>query len=182
MRTPSLFLVLSLLAPAGAARAEDVAVGASGSPPGGVGVGLAIGHPSALVVKAGLGERLAIQGGVGTGTLGGDGLHLHVDVLYTLMMLGSSGSMTMPFYVGGGVRYYDHEHDRTDRFEVGQDQHLGVRVPVGLAAELTSVPIDLFAEIALVFDVSVENACPQCEDDAQITALGMVGARYWFGR
>lgn len=181
MTARTTIMVLALLAPAGAARAQDVSASASTAAPPGVGVGLGLGHPSAVVFKTGLGDRLAIQGGIGTGTLGGDGLHLHLDVLYTLMVLTSSDSMTMPLYVGGGVRYYDHEHDRVDRFEVGQDQHLGVRVPVGIAAQLGGAPIDLFAEIALVIDVSVENDCRLCEDDSQISALGMIGARYWFG-
>lgn len=185
MRARALVPVVALAASVGegggaAAAAETIAARHEGTP-GGLGLGVGLGHPTGFVVKRGLGGRLAIQGGLGTGTLNGRGWHVHVDLLYVPTVLSRAASHTVALYVGAGARYWDHVHSRTSRYEEGHDEHVGLRVPLGLALVFGRAPVDVFLEGALVVDGILTDPCRLCDDEERLQLNVMIGARYWVG-
>lgn len=147
------------------------------------GLGLGLGHPTSVVGRLGISARpVALQAGVGTGVLDGQGLHVYVDVVWSPLLLTENESLWLPFYVGVGGRFYDMTHDRATRLEEGHDGHVGVRIPFGIAVELKKSPIDFFLEAAVVLDVLVTDDCRLCNDDERLGGALVVGARYHFGR
>lgn len=182
--TYPLFIAALLLAAPFGARAEEAArvSGSAASRTPGFGVGLAVGHPTAVVMRTPLGASLALAGGVGTGVLDGRGLHVHLDLQWSPVVLTETASFWLPLYVGGGLRYYDHDADRDTRYDEGHDEHFGLRVPVGVAFELKRTPLDVFVEMALILDLVVTDECRLCEDEDRVGAGLYAGARYYFGR
>jgi hypothetical protein len=183
MKKIALFLItltgVALSAPA--ARADG----------GPLGIGLELGVPTGLSLKYYMGKSsggsvLAVQGGLGViERYGDDGLHIHAEVLWHPRALASTPDFTLPFYLGVGARFLEHDDNYcVIRNEVRRcddnDTRLGVRVPFGLLMDFTKVPFDLFLELAIVVDF-LEIDEDDYEDDHDRVNLNLsLGGRYYF--
>ena len=69
---------------------------------------------------------------------------------------------------------FDFDDDRNRYDDVSA---LGIRVPVGIAFDFNNVPLDIFIELALVFDFIFDD---YYDDDFDVDFNPAVGIRYWF--
>jgi len=125
------------------------------------GIGIIAGEPTGLSAKWRLNERNGVDGAAAW-SFGRkkDALQLHGDYLRHRFDLLSVDRGRLPFYYGIG-----------GRIVFGDKAVLGVRVPIGLAYEFESDPIDIFLEIVPVLDVVPST-------DFFLNAA--LGARVWF--
>lgn len=151
------------------------------------GLGLEVGAPSGLNMKYFLGGMLAIQAGVGVvESWGYDGTHVHAEAVWHPAVLARTPAVEIPVHIGVGARYLDHD-DYMDRcwngrfYEpcYGDDGHLGVRAPVGISFLFRRVPMDIFLELALVFDLVHFQGRYEYEHD-HAALHGALGARFYF--
>lgn len=151
--------------------------------PNGFSFGVVLGDPTGLTLRAGLGERAAIQAHLGFGAFPGDAVALMVDWTYDAVdLLRYNPNAALLFYFGFGGkaqwftgRYYawefqDH-HSFPDRSHFG----VGVRGLVGLRVAFRKAPIDLFFELAPV-GVIIVVPDPGAYYDADFA----IGVRYRF--
>jgi len=126
------------------------------------GIGLELGAPTGLSGKYFFGGRqLAIQGGLGVlEAWGDDGWHMHAEAVWHPAVLYRGRDLVIPLHVGVGGRMLQHNWGyRNDVCWNGRvyvdcdDTHLGVRAPIGVSFLFNRTPMDLFAELALVFDL-----------------------------
>lgn len=125
---------------------------------GPLGLGLVGGDPSGLTLKYKLTQQQALDFRLGLDGFNNNVLLIQGNYLFSLFNLVSTGDFSLPFYLGGGATVVF--------FDVGQNEFLGIagRIPIGVAMELTAIPIDIFAEAALGvllipdFDIGVEGA------------------------
>ena len=159
------------------------------------GLGLELGAPTGLAMKyymgssGGRGGMMALQAGLGVvENWGPDGFHLHVDVVWHPTVLARTPDFTLPFYFGVGGRVLDWNDDYCWRengvlyCEGEGDTDIGVRVPFGILMDFHKVPIDVFFELALVFDIlHIEDRDdPYDYDDDFLSLNGVLGVRYYF--
>jgi hypothetical protein len=180
---PILALALAVTALPGVASAQS-----RSSPPNPFGLGLVLGVPWGLSAKYYLGDGMALQMGLGGARQEwhGDGLHLHVEVLWHPAILAREAAFTLPFYVGVGGRIFQHNHhyyycDRGRCWWTGSgddDVHLGARVPFGILMDFNNVPIDVFLELAMVVDFLYLG--PRTHDHRHVHINGGLGVRYYF--
>lgn len=139
----------------------------------GFGLGVMVGAPTGLTGKYFLGRDTALDFGVGV--VGRyryhDALHAHGDLLWHPAVLASIPAFMLPLYFGVGVRLLQHDRFRDD---YDSHTHIGVRAPIGLAMDFNRVPLDVFFELALVFDVLTDDAHGYVDLNAAI------GVRYYF--
>lgn len=137
------------------------------------GLGLMLGAPTGLTGKYFLSSDNALDFGVGVISRyrNRDGLHLHMDYLWHPVSLASVPQFELPLYFGIGGRIFDFDDDdnNDDGFA------FGVRAPLGIAFDLTNVPLDIFFELALVIDFFTGY-----RDDVGADLNGAVGLRYYF--
>lgn len=123
----------------------------------GFGIGLIAGEPTGLSAKLWTTNDNAFDFGLGF-SVGGDRinykgyyngdrrLHFHMDYLWHSMNV-AQGGQRFPFYYGIGGRYNDGG---------GYEGSFGVRGVFGIAWWPQGTPIDLFAEIVPVFQLTPE--------------------------
>jgi hypothetical protein len=194
MRTLRTLTVLALLVVVGRAEAQ------SQQPSHPFGVGLQLGTSTGFVGKYYMGGRMALA--MGLGWVDGDAspyrdddaLNLHLDVLWHPVILVRTEAFTLPLFAGVGARY---KHDDDDygcgdfnlngRIDAGEcwdddDDHIGVRGPVGVLMDFNKVPLDVFFELALVIDLIHldDDDVPDRYDDDDVNLYGAIGARYYF--
>jgi hypothetical protein len=109
----------------------------------------------------------ALDLALGAALIGDGGPDLHVDYLWHAVMLLERKSLSLPIYVGLGARVMQAETHQ------GNDLHVGVRVPLGIAGELPTFRLDMFAEGAVLFDFVETN-----HDNVNVD-VGL-GLRYYF--
>jgi hypothetical protein len=142
------------------------------------GLGIMLGTPTGLSGKYFLGPDTAIDFGLGVSYCcyhGRHGIHLHGDYLWHPLSLVSADAFELPLYFGVGLRFYSFSHDP----DYDHGEALGVRVPVGISFDFNNVPIDIFVEVAFVFDFLFGYDCADCGAfgaDFQ----GAFGFRYYF--
>ena len=139
------------------------------------GVGLILGQPTGVSGKYFLGRDTALDFAVGflPRVRDRNGLQVHVDYLWHPVSLVSAEPFELPLYFGVGGHFFDFGVDN-----VPGDNHgtgLGVRVPGGIAFDFNNIPLDIFVELAFVFDIVVDYG------DSYWTDLnGAAGVRYYF--
>jgi hypothetical protein len=150
---------------------------------GDFGLGLMFGSPSGISGKYWLGQStMALDFGVGIfrgGYGNGDGVGIHGDVLWHPALITANPTLDLPFYVGVGFRFWDHDRYRCDNNNRNCDDdhaHVGIRVPLGIALVFRKVPIDVFFELAPTFDFLLDDR----EDDIGLYISGAIGVRYYF--
>lgn len=127
-----------------------------------LGLGASIGEPTGVSVKYFFSDTFAIDGGLGWSFRDETDPHIHADALWHVNHLFDTpdGEVSLYFGVGGRVKFRDHADDL-----------VGLRFPIGLSYRFDRAPVDLFVEVAPIFDFTPD-------DDWSFSAL--VGARYWF--
>lgn len=141
------------------------------------GLGIMLGAPSGLSGKYYLDSgRTALSFGVGRYYQWRyeRATHLHLDVLFHVVNLANPPAFRLPLYIGVGGRLLDHGNYDRNGVVYDDHAHVGVRVPFGIAFDFKRVPLDLFVEMALVFDFVREDL----HDDTDFT--GAMGLRYYF--
>ena len=125
----------------------------------GFGLGLIFGNPTGISAKYFMNEKNAIDGALAW-SLNGDWMQIHADYLWHFYVIDVSKG-EMPFYVGAGAK-----------FGIGDDFHLGVRIPLGIAYHFENAPLDIFLEIVPGMDLT---------PDTDFELDGGIGIRYYFG-
>lgn len=126
------------------------------------GLGLIIGEPTGISGKYWLEENRAVDFAVGFTTFGDKNrLSVHADYLYHLNGIIPSND-DIPFYYGFGIRLRTHS---------SENGSFGVRGVSGLIVNLQKVPVELFFEIAPVFQLLPET---------KLKLDAAIGARYYF--
>jgi len=149
------------LLPARGARADDKGV---------LGVGIIVGEPTGVCGKYYLGNDTAIDAAAGAAFLG-RGAQVHGDFLWHPWVLDTKETFALPVYIGGGLRILNHEGSGDDEDHV----RIGLRLPVGIVFDFTKIPIDVFAEVALVGDYHTAG-----DASFGVDFNGGAGARYYF--
>ena len=142
------------------------------------GLGLIVGEPTGVTGKLYLGDRFAVDFGVGSAFIGG-GIHIHGDVLWHPYLITGSheaeSSFVMPLYVGVGGRILRHDRGRDN----DDDFHVGVRGVVGVAFDFHRNPLDVFLEIAAVAE-RVSGGGDIKHEGFGLALNAGAGVRYYF--
>lgn len=125
----------------------------------GFGLGLIFGNPTGISAKYFMNEKNAVDGALAW-SLGGDWMQIHADYLWHFYVLDVNKG-ELPLYVGAGAKV-----------GIGDDFHLGIRVPLGIAYHFSSAPLDIFLEIVPGMDLT---------PDTEFEIDGGIGIRYYFG-
>jgi hypothetical protein len=152
--------VPAVLLAAAPAHAEDK---------GTVGVGVILGEPTGICARIYIKDDQAIDAAVGSAFVGG-GIQLHADYVFHPYILQERESFTLPFYVGPGIRVIDYRSGRGDDYGA-----LGLRGVVGLLFDFKKVPLDVFAEVAIVGEHGLSAG-----HDFNLTLNAGAGVRYYF--
>lgn len=144
------------------------------------GLGLMFGDPTGLSGKYFLSSDTALDFGIGGAGWAhryyGTGLQVHVDHLWHPISLASAEPFELPLYFGIGGRLLTFDYDERPDRRYDNVTALGVRVPVGLAFDFNNVPLDIFAELAIIVDFFVNDYYHR----AGIDGNGAIGIRYYF--
>lgn len=153
-------------------EAEPAAPASEGRPAekGTIGVGLILGEPTGICAKIYLQDDQAVQLAVGSAFLGG-GLQLHGDYVFHPWILQDRDSFVLPVYFGPGVRAVQYNAGR------GADSHfaIGVRGVIGMLFDFKDVPLDVFVEVAGVFEYDFKDS-----EGFEVALNAGAGVRYYF--
>jgi hypothetical protein len=126
----------------------------------GFGLGIILGEPTGISGKYWLSNKTAIDGGLAWSFVNGTSFHLHGDHLWHVFDAIKAEQTTIPVYFGVG-----------GRIKSGTKSAFGVRIPGGIAVLVTSVPLDVFLEIAPILDLAPSTG---------LSANGGIGVRFFF--
>jgi hypothetical protein len=163
MPTRAVFLAVAILiAAAGPAAAQEEK--------GTFGLGLIIGEPTGVSAKYYLADDTALDFAAG-GAVIGRGIQVHGDFLWHPWILEEQESFVLPLYIGGGLRVLNVDSGG------GEEDHLrvGLRAVVGFLFDFTSVPLDVFVEVAGVADYKTLD-----DDHFGLAFNAGAGVRYYF--
>jgi len=147
------------------------------------GLGLEIGEPTGLNGKYFLSESGALDFGVGwiyRHYYYDDGIHLYLDYLWHPTTLASSPEFALPLYIGVGLRYWDFEYcDEPEPF-CYDGSAIGIRVPIGIAFDFNTAPLDIFIQFVPVLDFLTDDYYDRYDDRTHLGVDVSAGIRYWF--
>lgn len=126
----------------------------------GFGAGIMFGEPTGVSIKLWTSETTAIDGGLAWSFMNGGFMHIHADFLMHKFGVIDVNSGRLPLYFGIGAR-----------LGLGNELHVGVRVPIGLDYLFDEAPVDIFLEIAPGLDLTPATA---------FALDGGIGVRYFF--
>ena len=127
-------------------------------------LGVTAGWPTGFSGKYWLNNRDAVQGGLAWNPTA-EGLAITGDYLLHTRSLATEGAVELPVYAGIGGRVTQYT-DGDDVLVVGP------RVPIGVQALLTELPVSIFAEVAPTLEFG--------RGEPDIVADAAVGARLVF--
>lgn len=119
-----------------------------------LGLGVIAGEPTGLSAKYWLDEEHAVDAAAAWSFWDAHGFEVHSDFLWhDFDLLGScAGSDSLPLYCGVGARLKFRNDDSTHHDD--HDTVFGLRVPVGISYLFDGAPIDVFAEVAPLVDLT----------------------------
>jgi hypothetical protein len=129
-------------------------------PAGSFGLGIMLGEPTGISLKYWSSKTNAWDGGIAWGFGAGGALYLHSDYLWHNFNFIPVDEGKLPLYYGLGGRVL-----------FADKSHLGVRGVVGLDYMFARAPVDIFLEIAPIFDLI---------PGTDFTVNGAIGIRYFF--
>jgi hypothetical protein len=130
-----------------------------------VGIGIILPEPSGFTLEAYLSRNTALDFAIGWDTFSQRNGYGHLDYLVLPVDLARGGSVSVPLYLGLGIWL----------LEAGGDAFVGARVPLGLALNLRSAPLQFFGEVALRILIFAPG-----DPDHRLDADGAVGFRIFF--
>lgn len=108
----------------------------------GFGIGIIIGEPTGISLKSWTSQTTALDAGIAWGFGRKGALHIHADYLIHDYNLISANRGKIPIYYGIGGRVL-----------LSSDPRIGVRGVFGLVYMFDTIPVDIFLEIAPIFDL-----------------------------
>ncbi len=126
----------------------------------GFGLGVILGEPTGINFKAWTSHSAAFVGAAAWSFGHEDTLHLHLDYLLHNFRLIKLENGYLPVYYGIGAR-----------IKTEKDVRFGVRFPLGINYLFENAPLDVFVEIAPVFDLAPKT---------DLYFNGGIGIRYYF--
>ncbi|MFD2531430.1 hypothetical protein [Gracilimonas halophila] len=127
---------------------------------GNLGIGVMLGEPTGISIKAWNNNRNAFAFGAAWSFGRNDAIHLHGDYLLHSWIDGvEEGDLAFYYGIGGRLALSD------------PDARIGVRVPLGLNYIIPNSQLDLFVEA-----VPILNLAPDTDFDGN----GSLGIRYYF--
>jgi hypothetical protein len=136
----------------------------------GLGLGIIIGEPTGLSLKAWIGGGAAIDAAAAWSFEGRDYLRFHIDYLRHFNAI-DVGRGSLPFYYGIGGRIGILEDGYRGARGDDDDIRFGLRIPLGITYLFGRAPLDIFLEIAPVVDL-----VPSTDVDLD----GGIGMRFYF--
>jgi hypothetical protein len=131
---------------------------------GSIGVGPMIGEPMGVTMKYWFSDKIAVDAGAGWSFADPDGFQLHGDFLYHAFNLIPVDQGQLALYFGGGARVKFVDEDN-------QDNHAGIRGPVGVSYLIPNTRLEAYAEVAPILDLA---------PDTRLDWDGGVGLRFYF--
>lgn len=135
------------------------------------GIGLMAGEPTGLSLVTRLGSDRAVQAGLAWSFAENESFHLHAD--YVILDRGRIAPPELEhraaLYWGVGLRVKFRDDDGLGRNR--DDTLVGIRLPLGVVWHAATTAVELFGELAPVFDVA-----PDTDLDIQLAA----GVRRYF--
>ena len=131
---------------------------------GDLAVGVILDDPVQISVKKWLDGTTAIDGALhlqNAGKGGGDDFVMHVDYLKHDFSMFKIKQGSTPVHYGVGIKYEDKNETTTS-----------LRLPIGVSFHFANVPVSVFYEYALLYDLTSDNSSLESE-----TAFGV---RYTF--
>ncbi|MBD3346933.1 MAG: hypothetical protein GF401_17910 [Chitinivibrionales bacterium] len=126
-------------------------------------LGVIVGEPTGLSIKQWVSSKGAFDGAAAWSFAGGDFLHIHADYLIHNHRFIKVTRGSLPLYMGlGGVI----------RIAGAGKAHVGARIPFGMSYLFEGAPLDLFLEIAPIFELAPAT---------QFDMSGGLGLRFTFG-
>jgi hypothetical protein len=125
----------------------------------GFGAGIMLGEPTGISLKNWISKTNAWDAGIAWGFGKHGAFHLHGDYLWHKYDLINVDKGTLPLYYGVGARLL-----------FADDTHLGIRGVVGLDYLFEGLPLDVFLEIAPIFDIV---------PGTEFSFNGAIGVRYF---
>jgi hypothetical protein len=145
------------------------------------GLGLELGEPTGLNGKYFFGPSTALDFGIGAiyqHYYYGDGLHLYGDILFHPVSLASTPALEIPFYVGGGLRYWDFRYCVGNVCDYGGSA-VGIRVPLGISFDFNNVPLDIFIQLVPTIDFLAGDYYDRYRDRNHFGVDFSLGIRFW---
>jgi hypothetical protein len=145
-------------------------------------LGLELGEPSGLNGKVFVSRSGAVDFGVGwiySPYYYGDGFHIYADYLWHPTSLASTSAFELPFYIGGGLRFWDFNYCDQQVCNFGGTA-IGLRIPVGISFDFNRVPLDIFVQLVPVIDFVNGDYYDRFRDRAHLGIDLSLGLRYWF--
>jgi hypothetical protein len=140
------------------------------------GLGIELGAPTGVNGKWFFAADRALDFGIGDvyHYANRTGLHIYGDYVFHPTSLASNENFELPLYVGLGGRFWNFED--TGQPDPNDAYAFGFRVPVGVAFDFNTVPLDFFVQFVPVLDYYGGNALHTVYLDFDAS----IGARYWF--
>lgn len=132
--------------------------------PSGLGIGIIAGEPSGVSFKNWINNTDAIDAALAVSLTGNNPFQFHADYLIhdtnkAFNPPEMKGSLPWYYGIGGRIRSNNGETS------------LGIRVPIGMSYLFADAPLDFFAELAPVLDISPRT---------NLYLNGAIGLRYYF--
>jgi hypothetical protein len=146
------------------------------------GLGLELGEPDGLNGKVFISKNGAIDFGLGAmyhDYYYGDGFHIYADYLWHPVTITKAEAFELPFYIGGGLRYWDFNYCYLNMCTYGGNA-IGIRVPFGIAFDFNNVPLDIFLQLVPVVDFLGGDYYTRYGDRTHFGFDFSAGIRFWF--
>ena len=131
------------------------------------GFGVIVGEPTGLSLKYWLDDDRAVDGAAAWSFSENDSFQLHGDYLFHNREWLEADEL--PCYYGLGARIKFKHDDGRGRNE--HDTIFGIRFPLGITYLFDEIPLDVFAEIVPVLDLT---------PDADVDLNAAIGCRFYF--
>jgi hypothetical protein len=150
MKKGVLVLALAIMLFSGIARSQDKDFG----------LGIILGEPTGISAKKWLDDKSALDGAVAWSLVTPSSFHLHADYLYHNFNIFNVKKGKLPLYFGIGFR-----------IRIGDEDRVGIRIPVGICYIFEQSPLDIFFELGPVLDLTPAT---------RLRLTSSVGIRYFF--
>jgi len=150
MKKGVMILALALVLFSGVARSQEK----------GFGLGIILGEPTGISAKKWLDDKSALDGAVAWSLVTPSSFHLHADYLYHNFNIFNVKKGKLPLYFGIGFR-----------IRIGDEDRVGIRIPVGICYIFEQSPLDIFFELGPVLDLTPAT---------RLRLTSSVGIRYFF--
>ncbi len=150
MKKGVLILSIAIVLCSGVARSQDKDFG----------LGVILGEPTGISAKKWLDDKSALDGAVAWSLVTPSSFHLHADYLFHDFNIFNVKKGKLPLYFGIGFR-----------IRIGDEDRIGIRVPVGICYIFEQSPLDIFFELGPVLDLTPAT---------KLRLTSSVGIRYFF--